>query len=93
MFHPFQKGRNPNFENFKKRGNLKKNFGVWESKRGRERFSKIKGGTQLFKLNLGIEKNKNGEFYGQISIDFLKNLPAAAYITFFLTFIVHIMLK
>ena len=84
-------GRDPNFENFKK-GEPKKNFG-WGKPKGGEIFSKIKGGTQLFKLNLGIEKNKNGDFYRQISIDFLKNLPAAAYITSFLTFIVHIMLK
>ena len=40
---PFQKGGgNPNFENFKKGGNLKKKFGVGE------RFSKIKGGNPTF---------------------------------------------
>ena len=62
VFPPFQKGGNPNFENFKRGGGaLKKKIGVGETKR-RERFSKIKGGTQLFKLNLGIEKNKNEDF-------------------------------
>jgi len=30
--------------------------------KGGGRFSKRKGGNQLFKLNLGIEKNKNGNF-------------------------------
>ena len=50
---------NLNFENFK-RGDLKKNFGMEEIKR--RGFSKIKRGTQLFKLNLGIEKNKNEDF-------------------------------
>ena len=46
------------FENLKKGGDLKKIFGMREIKR-EEIFSKIKGGTQLFKLNLGIEKNTN----------------------------------
>ena len=58
----FQKGGNPNFENFKKGGEPEKNFGMGETKRGGERFSKTRGGTQLFKLNLGIEKNKNEDF-------------------------------
>ena len=44
-----------------KRGEPEKNFRAGETKRG-ERFSKIKGGTQLFKLNLGTEKNKNKDF-------------------------------
>ena len=38
----------------------------------------MKGGTKLFKLNLGIQKGKNGYFWTQISICFLKNLPMAA---------------
>ena len=54
-------GGNPIFEFFKKGGNQKKILG-WGKKKGGERFSKIKGGTQLFKLNLGIEKNKNEDF-------------------------------
>ena len=58
---PLSKGGNPNFDNFKKGGNLKNDFGVGETKMG-ERFSKLKGGIKLFKLNLGIEKNKNGDF-------------------------------
>ena len=57
----FQRGGKPNFENFKKEGNLKKNLGWGKPKWGR-RFLKTKGGTQLFKLNLGIEKNKNEDF-------------------------------
>ena len=52
---PFQEG-GPKFWKFQKGGNLKKNFGMGETKRGGG-FSK-KGGTQLLKLNLGIEKNK-----------------------------------
>ena len=60
---PFKRGGNLNFENFKKgRGNLKKNFGVGETKRGGKIFKNKGGGTQLFKLNLGIEKNKNEDF-------------------------------
>ena len=58
---PFQKGGNPNLENFKKGGNLNKILG-WVKPKGGEIFSKIKGGTQLFKLDLGIEKSKNGDF-------------------------------
>ena len=46
-----------NFGNFKKGGALKNFWGEGKQKRGV--FSKIKGGTQLFKLNLGIEKGKN----------------------------------
>ena len=45
----------------KRGGNLKKNVGVGETKRGGI-FSKLKGRTQLFRFNLGIEKNKNGDF-------------------------------
>ena len=58
---PFQKVGNPNFENFKKDDNLKK-IGVGDSKKGGGRFSKIKWRTQLFKLNLGKEKDINGDF-------------------------------
>ena len=43
-----------------KRGDLNKIFGG-DQKEGR--ISKVKGrGTQLFKSNLGIEKDKNGDF-------------------------------
>ena len=59
---PLFKRGDPNFENFKKGEGPEKNFWVEETKSG-EIFSKIKGGTQHFKLNLGIEKNKNGNFY------------------------------
>ena len=38
---------------------------------------KIKGGTKLFKLTLGIKKGKNADFQRQISIRFLTNLPEA----------------
>ena len=31
-----------------------------------------KGGNRLFNLNLGIEKDKNGDFYIQISINIFK---------------------
>ena len=58
---PFSKGMDQNFENFNKRGKPGTKIGVGETKRGR-RFSKIKGGTQIFKLNLGIQKNKNEDF-------------------------------
>ena len=37
-----------------------------------------KGGNRLFNLILGIEKDKNGDFYIQISINIFKNLLAAA---------------
>ena len=57
----FLKGGNPIFVLFKKGGNQKKNLGVGE-KKGREFSEKKRGGTQFFKLNLGIEKNKNGDF-------------------------------
>ena len=51
---PFKRG-NLNFEDFKK-GDLKK-IGVAETKRW-EGFTEGKGETQLFKLNVGIEKDK-----------------------------------
>ena len=57
---PLSKGGEP-YENFKKGGNLKKNWG-WGKPKGGGVFSKIKGGTQHFMLNLGIQKNKNGDF-------------------------------
>ena len=57
----FVDGLNPNFENFKKGGTLKKMLGWGKPKRGKI-FSKIMGGTKLFKLNIGIEKNKNEDF-------------------------------
>ena len=55
----------PNFENFKRGVGPEKNLG-WGNQRG-ERFSKKKrrkkkGGTQLFKLNIGAVKNKNEDF-------------------------------
>ena len=82
MSPPLSKGGNPKFEIFKKGGSLKKNFGVGETKGGK-RFSKTKGRTQLFKLNLGIVKNKNEDFERQISINFFKNLAVVAKITTF----------
>ena len=60
-----------------------------ETKRG-EDFQKLRGGIQLFRLNLGIEKDKNGG----VSINVFKHLPAAANVTRPLwTFFVHSMLK
>jgi len=59
---PFKRWGNQHFENFKKGGGPEKNFGVGKPKGGGI-FSKIKGGTQFFKPNSGIEKNKNGDFY------------------------------
>ena len=44
-----------------KRKKTWKKIGVGETKRV-ERFSIMGGGTQLFKLNLGIEKDKNRDF-------------------------------
>ena len=67
-----------------KRGEEPKKIWGRETKRKGGRFSKIKGGAQLFKLNSGIEKYKNQDFYRQISINFFKNLSAAANITTFL---------
>ena len=61
VFLPFQKGGTLIFK-ISKGGDLKTNFGVGETKRGGERFSKIKGGTRFFKLNLGIEMNTNDDF-------------------------------
>ena len=34
VFSPLSKGGNPNFENFKKGGDLQKNFGLGETKKG-----------------------------------------------------------
>ena len=41
-----------------KKGKTEKNFVVGETKRGGKDFQK-KGGTQLFELNSGIEKDTN----------------------------------
>ena len=54
---PFKRGGDPNFENFKKEGDLKK---IWELEIPKGGIFKIKGGTQLFKLNLGIKRIKRG---------------------------------
>ena len=59
-----------------KGGNMKKKLGGGNQKRWGKIF-KMKGGTQLSKLNLGIEEGKNGDFHRQISINFFKNFPAA----------------
>ena len=48
-----------------------------ETKRGKD-FQNERWGTQLLKLNLAIKKGKTGDFQRQISINFSKNLPAAA---------------
>ena len=57
---PATKRGKPNFENFKKGEPEKK---IWDGRNQRvEKFSKIKGGTSLFKLNLGIENDKNRHF-------------------------------
>ena len=53
------------------------------NKRGGKDFQ-TQGGTQLLKLNLGIEKNKNRDFKRPISLNFFKSLPAIANITSFL---------
>ena len=53
----------------------------WGKQKGREVFRERQGGTQLFKLNLGVKKDKNGDFKRQISVNFFKNLPAAAHNT------------
>ena len=68
VFPPFQKGGgNPNFENFKKGGEPEKKFWGGGNQKGGERFSKIKGGTQLFKQNLGIEKSKIEDFRDKLT--------------------------
>ena len=62
----------------RKGGGPEKKFGMGETKRGRKIF-KMKGGeSQLFKLNLGIKKGKDGDFLRQISINFFNKLPATA---------------
>ena len=53
----FKGGGGTRFLNFSKR---KKILG-WGKKKGGN-FQKKRGGTQLFKLDLGIEKNKNWDF-------------------------------
>ena len=50
----------------------------WKKPKGEGKDFQNERGTQLFKLDLGIEKGKNGDFQRQISINFLKNLPVAA---------------
>ena len=72
---PFNRREDPNFEDFKK-GETEQKLEVMETKKGGK--FKMKGGARLFKLNLGTKKGKNGDFQRQISIKFLKNLPAAA---------------
>ena len=59
-------------------GGPEKKFEVGETKRGRKIFKMKRGKTQLFKLNLGIKKGKDGDFLRQISIYFFKKLPATA---------------
>ena len=56
---PFQKGETK-FWKFQNEGSLKK-FWDKQTKRG-ERVSEKKEETQLFMLNLGIEKDKNWDF-------------------------------
>ena len=58
MFPPFRKAGNPNFENLKKGGKSEKNWDGGNQKGGN--IFKIKGGTLLFKLNLGIKRAKMG---------------------------------
>ena len=58
---PLQKEGGTQILKSSKRGEPEKKFWVGETKRV-ERFSKIKGGTQLFMLNLGTAKNKNEDF-------------------------------
>ena len=53
---PPLKGGGTQILEISKRGEPEKKFGVGETKRG-GRFSKNNLGTQLFVLNLGIEKN------------------------------------
>ena len=51
-------GGNPNFENFKKGGEPEKKFGVGETKRGGERFSKNKGGDSTFYVEFRDRKGQ-----------------------------------
>ena len=50
---PFKRGENPNFENFKKGGEPENGGEIFKNKRG----------NPTFHVNLGIEKDKNGDFY------------------------------
>ena len=56
---PFKRGGTQILKISKRGGEPEKKFWGGGNQKGGERFSKKKGGTQLFKLNLGIEKNKN----------------------------------
>ena len=59
----FQKGGGePKFWKFQKGGEPEKKFWGGGNQKGGKDFWKKSGGTQLFKLNLGIEKNKNEDF-------------------------------
>ena len=75
MFPPFL-WREPKFWKFQKGGNLKNDLGGGNQKGGGDFGNK--GGTKLFKLNLGIEKDKICDFHRQISMNFFKVLPAQA---------------
>ena len=58
---PIKRG-DPNFENFKRGGDLTKTFVnifFGENQKEGEIF-KMEGGTQLFKLNIGIKRAKMG---------------------------------
>ena len=59
----FLKRGEPNAWKFQKKGgNLKKKFWGGGNQKEEGNILKNKGGTQSFKFNLGIEKNKNGDF-------------------------------
>ena len=57
---PLSKGEEPKFWKFQEWGTWKKLL-VEGNQKG-DKIFKNKGGTQLFKLNLGIEKNEIGDF-------------------------------
>ena len=67
-------------------------FEARESKRGKS-FRKKKRGNQLFKLNLGIEKDKNGYSERQTSIVFFENVPVAANSAASLEYVLHTMVN
>ena len=56
--HPFVKGE-PKYWKFKKEGNLERY--LMQVRPNRNSIFRKRGGSKLFKLNLGIEKDKNGD--------------------------------
>ena len=63
---PF-KGVDQDFETFKKGGGPEKRFWGWGNQMREKSFKDKEGATQLFKLNLGIVKNKLRTFRDKLA--------------------------